>query len=159
MVVYDTNAAKMLAQVEPEATRLRKQIEEGVEELSNLFLERAAVRSDRADYIGRGSPGGGQRTPQALAEVELTVGMNVPTQEAGKNIPQGRREAMIQAACRESEDWKQVKGQCDRTQARLDQLDARVEGVRIRINGSQSVLAYYSSLLQYLGGIEGAVRF
>lgn len=142
----------MLEQIEPAAVRLRQQIMTSVDELAQLLVDRATYRAEKADYLG-------QRTPVALAEVEMQVAISVPTQDNGKVIPQTRREVMIQKACYDDNTWKQVNALCKSAQSHLTIMDGKIEALEVRINGSKSVLGYYSSMLEYLGGVEGAIRF
>ena len=142
----------MLEQIEPGAVRLRQQIMTSVDELCELLVDRARYRAEESDYLG-------QRTPVALAEVEMQVAISVPTQESGKVIPQARREVMVQKAFHDNDLWKQVNAQCKSAQRELHIMDGKVEALQVRIGGSKAVLGYYASMLDYLGGIDGAIRF
>lgn len=152
MLTYTSEPAKMLEQIEGQASRLRNQVMTSLDGLVDLLEQRAVFRAERGDYLG-------QRTPQALAEVEMDVSAGVPLQESGKAIPQARRDAMVKKACLENETWKTVTDQCKAARRDLARMDGRIEALQARVNGSNGVLGYFTGMLNYLAATENMVKF
>lgn len=152
MLTYSSEPARMLEQIEGQASRLRDQVMTSLDGLVDLLEQRAVFRAERGDYLG-------QRTPQALAEVEMDVSAGVPLQESGKAIPQARRDAMVKKACLENEAWKTVNDQCKAARRDLARIDGRIEALQARVNGSNGVLGYFTGMLNYLAATETMVKF